>query len=107
MGTSGTTYCPESLVGMARDQLVSVLVTVTLTFGMTAPDGSVTVPTIVAFCAFDAVGIRHNNRNKNGRYFRLRNLNKPPATPFFETVSCIFSPPVPGRHASRKLGLNV
>jgi hypothetical protein len=40
---------------------------VTLTFGITAPDGSVTVPTIVAFCANETDGRRNNNRNRNGR----------------------------------------
>jgi len=40
---------------------------VTLTRGITAPDGSVTVPTIVAFCAREADGQRNNNKNGNNR----------------------------------------
>jgi hypothetical protein len=64
--------------------------------GITAPDGSVTVPTIVAFCANDTVGIKNSKRNKNGRYFRFFDLNTPSATPYnFETATCIFSPPCP------------
>src|ERR1700719_2804317 len=47
---SGATYWPESLVGKVRVQCVSLLVTVILTFGTEAPDGSVTVPTIVPLC---------------------------------------------------------
>src|SRR5262250_866067 len=105
---SGTTYCPESLVGTVRLQPVSGLLTVTLTFGITAPEGSVTVPTIVAFCAYDAAGIRHNNRKKNGRHFRFLNLNTPPATPHnFETANCIFSPPCQIGTLRENHGLNV
>src|SRR5690242_5024023 len=91
---SGATNCPASLVGKVLAQPVAGLVTVTLTLGITAPDGSVTVPTIVAFCANDTAGIRNNSRNKNGRYFRFFDLNTPSATPYnFETASCIVSPP--------------
>jgi hypothetical protein len=81
------------LVGKVRVQPVAGFVTVTLTFGMTAPDGSVTVPTIVAFCAKDTEGMRHNSKNNNGRYFRLLDPSTPSATPYnFETATCIFHP---------------
>src|ERR1700747_2979961 len=91
---SGATYCPESFVGNTRVQLVAALVTVMFTLGITAPDGSVTVPTMVAFCANDTDGITNINRNNNGRYFRLERLNTPDVTPHsFETTTCIFSPP--------------
>src|SRR6516162_6185719 len=90
---STATYWPASFVGIVRVQLVSTLVSVTFTFGMTAPDGSVTVPTMVAFCANEAHG-RTNNSNKNGRYLKRRSLNTPPVTPInFETTTCIYSPP--------------
>src|SRR5579863_7683656 len=68
---SGATYCPESLVGYVRVQLVAEFVTVMFTLGITAPDGSVTVPTMVAFCANDTDGSINNNKNNNGRYFKL------------------------------------
>src|SRR6185312_5729940 len=48
MARSGATYCPESLVVNVETRPVSMLVIVMVTLGSTEPDGSVTVPTIVA-----------------------------------------------------------
>src|SRR5581483_7449285 len=44
---SGTTYWPVSLVLIFVETLVAVLVMVTAALGTAAPDGSVTVPTMV------------------------------------------------------------
>src|SRR6516162_8265576 len=51
MGRLGAAYCPASLVVNVRVCPVSTCVTVTVTFGIAAPDGSVTVPTMVPSCA--------------------------------------------------------
>src|SRR5215831_12892401 len=51
MGRPGAAYCPASLVVNVLVRPVSTCVTVTVTFGIAAPDGSVTVPTMVPSCA--------------------------------------------------------
>src|SRR5947199_1928541 len=45
---SGSTYWPASFVVIACTRPVSVLVAVTLAFAITAPEGSITVPSNVA-----------------------------------------------------------
>src|SRR5215471_12012671 len=51
MFRSGSTYWPASLVWIFFTALESKLVRVIVTPGRAAPDGSVTVPTIVPCCA--------------------------------------------------------
>src|SRR5215475_5839968 len=51
MFRSGSTYWPASLVWIFFTALESRLVRVIVTPGSAAPDGSVTVPTIVPCCA--------------------------------------------------------
>src|SRR3954462_6788674 len=51
MRISGRTYWPASFVVAVGTTPVSVFFAVTLAFAITAPDGSVTEPNIVASCA--------------------------------------------------------
>src|SRR5690348_15110470 len=51
MRISGRTYWPASFVVAVCTTPVSVFFAVTLAFAITAPDGSVTEPNIVASCA--------------------------------------------------------
>src|SRR5579864_1198000 len=51
MCRSGATYWPSELLGRVLSTPVSLLVMVTVALGTAAPDGSVTVPTMVASCA--------------------------------------------------------
>src|SRR5215471_1120514 len=55
--SEGAEYRPFSPVWMTRDAPVSLFVTVTVAFWITAPDGSVTVPTIVPVgtCAISGI----------------------------------------------------
>src|SRR6185437_12691177 len=66
---SGSTYWPASLVVIVRTTPVSVFVTVTLALPITAPEGSVTVPRIVASWpnANAEPNVRSANTNKHPR----------------------------------------
>ena len=58
-------YWPESLLTTVCDETGFVLVTVILTLGIAAPEGSVTVPTMVAFCAMTDEERQRNTSSKN------------------------------------------
>src|SRR5438876_12060214 len=68
---SGTTYWPASLVLTELLTDVAVLVTVIATFGTTAPDGSVTVPTTVAFWPKVHEGSATRATTSRSKYLKL------------------------------------
>src|SRR6476646_10142336 len=56
MGRSGATNCPAPFVAVRVVRFISAFVTFTVTLGMAAPEGSVTVPRIVAVDAWPRAG---------------------------------------------------
>src|SRR5215813_5365561 len=63
MGSASATYWPTSLLSSFRIWPVLVFVTVMFAFGTTAPELSVTVPTMVACCATAEAAKTPKNRN--------------------------------------------
>src|SRR6516165_9549215 len=69
-----TRYKPSELVTARDSKLVSVWTTVTRIFGVTAPDGSVTVPVIVPVftCACNRQSALTNSNEANSRLRSIR-----------------------------------
>src|SRR6516225_5574552 len=79
MGKLAATYCPVSFVVYVRVRPVSTCVMVTVTFGIAAPDGSVTVPTMVPSCA-DARNVTPTRSKAKTTTCETENLPKRCAT---------------------------
>ena len=62
MGTLGAAYSPAVFVTSSRVKPFSGFETVTLALGITAPEGSVTVPTIVAASCAQAAAQKRSAR---------------------------------------------
>src|SRR5690242_10157296 len=94
MATSGATYCPDSLVVKVLTTPVEALVIVIVTPATLPPDGSVTVPTTVAFWPKVSEGSATRATTSRSKYLRLRSLdvlNSFETT--FETCEYINPPP--------------
>src|SRR5215469_2154232 len=83
---STATYWPDSLVEITLETPVSVLVSVTFASATAAPDGSVTVPTMVASCAKAGVASaarKSKARTITAKHTRLRLVILRPHPPAF------------------------
>src|SRR5215470_8905326 len=83
---STATYWPESLVGITLETPVSLLVSVTFASATAAPDGSVTVPTMVASCAKAGVASaarKSKDKTITAKHTRLRLVILRPHPPAF------------------------